>query len=186
VATTADFRNGMVIHFNGQLFKIVEFLHVKPGKGGAFVRTKLKNLISGQVIDNTFRAGERIEEIRIETREMEYLYNDGQHYVFMDRETYEQIPISPTVIGEKTKFLKENTVTKVLFNDEKPIDVEIPIFSNLKVVDTKPGVRGDTATGGTKPATLETGYVVTVPLFINQGDILKIDTRTGEYVERIK
>jgi len=185
MADTSDFRNGMVIKFKNDLYKIVEFLHVKPGKGGAFVRSTLKNIFTGQQIENTFRAGEKIEEVRIVAKQMQFLYNDNDLYYFMDNENYEQIPVNREVLGENLRFLKENQQVKLLFNEEKPIDSEMPIHVELAVENTDPGVRGDTASGGTKPATLETGYVLQVPLFINEGEILKIDTRTGEYVERV-
>lgn len=185
MADTSDFRNGMIIKYKDDLYKIVDFLHVKPGKGGAFVRTTLKNIFTGQQIENTFRAGEKVEEVRIIAKQMQYLYNENDLYYFMDNDTYEQIPVSKGILGENLRFLKENQQVKILFNDEKPIDSEMPIHVELEVTDTDPGIRGDTATGGSKPATVETGYTVQVPLFIDEGDILKIDTRTGEYVERV-
>ncbi|MFQ6617370.1 MAG: elongation factor P [Fidelibacterota bacterium] len=186
MATTADFRNGMTIIFKGDIYRIIEFLHVKPGKGGAFVRTKLKNIKTGQVIDNTFRAGERIVEARIEGRDMKFLYSSGDIFYFMDLKTYEQMEIPKEYIEEQLKFLKEDMDVKILFYESRPIDLELPIFVHLKVNKTDPGVRGNTAAGGTKPATLETGMVINVPLFIEEGDVLKIDTRTGNYVERVK
>ncbi len=185
MADTSDFRNGMVIKYKDDFYKIVDFLHVKPGKGGAFVRTTLKNIFTGQQIENTFRAGEKIEEIRIVARTLQYLYNDNDLYYFMDNDTYEQIPVNKDILGENLRFLKENQQVKLLFHDDKVIDSEMPIHVELEVTKTDPGVRGDTATGGSKPATVETGYIVQVPLFINEGDILKIDTRTGDYVERV-
>jgi len=185
MADTSDFRNGMVIKYKNDFYKIVDFLHVKPGKGGAFVRTTLKNIFTGQQIENTFRAGEKIEEIRIVARTLQYLYNDNDLYYFMDNETYEQIPVNKDVLGDNLRFLKENQQVKLLFHDDRVIDSEMPIHVELEVTKTDPGVRGDTATGGSKPAAVETGYTLQVPLFINEGDILKIDTRSGEYVERV-
>ncbi|MBL7074666.1 elongation factor P [candidate division KSB1 bacterium] len=186
MATTADFRNGMTIRFRDNLWEIIEFLHVKPGKGGAFVRTKLKNVRTGQVVNNTFRGGEKIEEVRLEGRPMQYLYRDGDSYFFMDQDTYEQTPLSGKLLGERWKFIKEGETLKVLFHGQQPVQIELPLFVELKVEKTEPGLKGDTASGGSKPATVETGAVVTVPLFIEEGDILKIDTRSGSYIERIK
>ncbi|RKY66231.1 MAG: elongation factor P [Candidatus Latescibacterota bacterium] len=184
MATTADFRNGMVIKLEGQLFSIVEFQHVKPGKGGAFVRTKLKNVKTKAVLDRTFRAGERIEEVRLERRQMQYLYNSGEIFYFMDTETYDQLPIPMEQVGEAREFLKEGETTSVLTYENRPVGIELPIFVNLKVAETAPGVKGDTVSGGTKPATLETGAVIQVPLFIKAGDTVKVDTRTASYIER--
>ena len=180
MADTSDFRNGMVIKYKNGLYKIIDFLHVKPGKGGAFVRTTLKNIFTGQQIENTFRAGEKIEEVRIVARQMQYLYAENELYYFMNNDTYEQIPVPKEVLGDSLQFLKENQQVKLLFNEDRPIDSEMPIHVELEVTKTDPGLRGDTATGGTKPATIETGYSVQVPLFINEGDIIKIDTRNGE------
>jgi len=185
MADTSDFRNGMIIRWKDDFYKIVDFLHVKPGKGGAFVRTSLKNIFTGQQIENTFRAGEKVEEIRIIAKQMQYLYNDNNIYYFMDNDTYEQVPVQREILEENLKFLSENQQVKLLFHEDKPIDSEMPPHVELAVTDTTPGVRGDTATGGSKPATLATGYTVQVPLFIDEGDILKIDTRTREYVERV-
>ena len=185
MADTSDFRNGMIINYKDDLYKIVDFLHVKPGKGGAFVRTTLKNIFTGQQIENTFRAGEKIDEVRIIAKQMQYLYTENNLYYFMDNDTYEQIPVPREILGDNLQFLKENQQVKILFNDEQPIDSEMPIHVELEVTDTDPGLRGDTATGGSKSATLETGYTVQVPLFIDEGDILRIDTRSGEYVERV-
>ncbi|MCX6149438.1 MAG: elongation factor P [Ignavibacteriales bacterium] len=183
---TSDFRNGLIIRYKNDLYSIVEFQHVKPGKGGAFVRTTLKNLKSGRVLENTFRAGESIEPIRIERRKYQYLYREGEFLVCMDNETYEQLSVTLNLFGDGVKFLKESEQVEILFNGEDIINVEIPIFINLKVVETEPGFRGDTATNVNKPAKLETGASVSVPLFVNEGDLLKIDTRTGSYVERVK
>lgn len=185
MADTSDFRNGMVIKYKNDLYKIIDFLHVKPGKGGAFVRTTLKNIFTGQQIENTFRAGEKIEEVRIVARQMQYLYTENDLYYFMNNDTYEQIPVPKEVLGDNLQFLKENQQVKLLFNEDRPIDSEMPIHVELEVTKTDPGLRGDTATGGSKPATVETGYSVQVPLFINEGDSIKIDTRNGEYVERV-
>jgi elongation factor P len=186
MADTSDFRNGLIIKFKNDLYTITEFQHVKPGKGGAFVRSTLKNLKTGRVIDNTFRAGESIEVIRVERRKFQYLYRDGDFLVCMDNETYEQINIPIEYIGDGLQFLKESTEIEILFNGSEIVSVDIPIFVNLEVVETEPGFRGDTATGASKPAKLETGASINVPLFINQGDVLKVDTRTASYVERVK
>lgn len=185
MADTSDFRNGFTMLLDNALVSIVDFQHVKPGKGSAFVRTKLKNVQTGAVLDRTFRSGDKVEEVRLEKRQMQYLYAEGEIYHFMDTETYEQLGIPASLVGEGAGFLKENEMTYVLIALEKPIGVELPKFVELAVTHTEPGIKGDTATGAVKPATLETGAVVNVPLFINQGDVLKIDTRTGEYVERV-
>ena len=186
MASTSDFRNGLIIDHKNNLWKIVEFLHVKPGKGGAFVRTKLKNIRTGQVVDETFRAGEKIETIRIEARNFNYLYNDGELYFFMDNETFDQISLNNNQISEIKDFLIENTKTTIAFNGEEPIEVRIPQHMNIKVTQTDPGFKGDTAQGGTKPATLETGLVVQVPLFIQEGETIRVDTKDKRYIERIK
>ena len=186
MATTADFRNGLVINHKGNLWKIVEFLHVKPGKGAAFVRTKLKNIRTGQVIDETFRASERVEEVRVEARSVTYLYHDGDLYHFMDSETYEQFPLSSDQVGDAADFLIENLELSIAFHQQEPVEIRVPQHMNLKIIKTEPGVRGDTATGGTKPATLETGVVVQVPLFINEGETVRVDTREHRYIERVR
>lgn len=186
MADTSDFRNGLIIKFKNDLYNIVEFQHVKPGKGGAFVRSTLKNLRNGKVLENTFRAGEKVEVVRVERRKYQYLYSEGDSLVCMDNETYEQINISRDLFSEGIKFLKESEEVEILLNGSEIISVDIPIFINLKVIETEPGFRGDTATGAMKPAKLETGALVNVPLFINEGDVLKVDTRTGEYSERVK
>lgn len=186
MATTADIRNGMVIEHKGNRMKIISFLHVKPGKGGAFVRTKLKNVITGQVIDETFRGGAKIKPVRLDSNNMQFLYVNDETYVFMDMETYDQISVPDDVVADVRAFLKEGIMVTIQTIQEEVIGVEPPVFVELEVKKTEPGVRGNTAAGATKPATLETGHTVTVPLFINQGEILKIDTRTGEYVERVK
>lgn len=186
MADTSDFRNGLIIKFKNDLYSIVEFQHVKPGKGGAFVRTLLKNLRTGKVLDNTFRAGEGIEIVRVDRRKFQFLYRDGNFLVCMDNETYEQINIPMNLFGNGEKYLKEGTEIEILFNGNDIINVDIPIFVSLKVTHTEPGLKGNTATGALKPAQLETGASVSVPLFIDIGDLLKVDTRTGEYVERLK
>jgi elongation factor P len=180
-----DFRKGVTIEVDGQIFTVVDFMHVKPGKGAAFVRTKLKNIMTGAIIERTFSPTEKFEEAQIERREMQYLYNDGEFYYFMDTETYEQIPLSYDKVEEAMKYIKENMVVTVKFYKGEAFSVEPPTFVELEVIDTEPGVRGDTVTGGSKPATVETGAVIQVPLFINVGDKIKIDTRTGEYIERV-
>ena len=185
MADTTDFRNGFTMLLDGEIFSIVEFQHVKPGKGGAFVRTKLKNVKTGAVLDRTFRSGDKVEEVRVEKREMQYLYSEGDVYYFMDLETYDQIGIQKETVGKAAELLKENENAFVLTARGNAIGVELPNFVELRVAHTEPGVRGDTATGAVKPAVLETGAQVQVPLFVNEGDLLKIDTRTGEYVERV-
>ena len=184
--STADFRKGLKIELEGEPYTIVDFLHVKPGKGGAFVRTKLKSLVTGNVIDKTFRSGEKVQSPALDERNMQYLYREGERYHFMDSETYEEFTLTQDQLGEHKDFLGENIEVKVLFHNEKAIGVELPIFVELKIVRTEPGVRGNTASGGSKPATLETGTVIQVPLFLNEGDVIKVDTRTGEYIERVK
>jgi elongation factor P len=186
LATTADIKNGLVINFNGDLVKIVEFQHIKLGRGGARVWTKFKKIRTGQVIENTFRSGEKIDIVRLEAIEMQFLYRDGSNYVLMNTESYEQITVPGEIFGEAARFIKENEMVKVTFQEETPIDVEVPFFINLKVTETEPGIKGDTVTGATKPAVLETGFTVQVPLFINTGDMIRIDTRTGQYCERVK
>jgi elongation factor P len=170
---------------DGELYTVIEFQHVKPGKGNAFVRTKLKSVKTGAVLDKTFRAGEKFEQARLETKKMQFLYQEGDLFHFMDTDTYEQLPIQKSKIGEALNFIKENSLLEVEFYEGEPINVKPPIFVELKVEKTEPGVKGDTATGGSKPAVLETGYTVQVPLFINVGDTVKIDTRTGEYITRV-
>ncbi len=182
--STAEFRRGLRIEIDGKPFIIVEFQHVKPGKGGAFVRTKLKNLQTGQVLEQTFRSGAKVGKPDLEEKYMQYLYQDGDQYVFMDNNTYDQVFIGAEYLGDALNFMYPNIELSVLYFNGQPIGVELPNTVELTVSETEPGVKGDTATGATKPATLETGYVVQVPLFINQGDRLRIDTRTGEYLER--
>lgn len=185
IISTGDFRNGLVIELGGTLFRIVEFQHVKPGKGGAFVRTRLKNVETGAVLDKTFRAGEKVEEAVLEHRRMQYLYRDGENYVFMDLENYEQSMLTPAVIGEAAAFLVENQELGVLVRSGKAVAVDLPTSVNLKVQKADPWLKGDTSGAATKPVTLETDLVVQVPLFVEEGDVLKIDTRSGRYMERI-
>jgi elongation factor P len=175
----------MIMKVDGELYSIAEFQHVKPGKGGAFVRTKLKHIPDGYVVDKTFRAGEKIEEVRVERRTYQYLYNTEAIYYLMDAETYEQILLPRSLVEDSLPYLKENANVTVLMDGEKPIAIELPLFVELEVAETEPGVRGDTAQGGSKSAKLETGAVISVPLFIEVGDVLKVDTRTGRYIERI-
>lgn len=184
--STAEFKKGLKIEIDGSPLTIVDFQHVKPGKGGAFVRTKLKNLVTGRVLDQTFRSGERVKKPDLMEKEMQYLYREGDRYCLMDNETYEQIMLTAEQVGEAVEFLVENMNLKVLIFNQQPVAVDLPNFVELTVAQTEPGVRGDTATGGTKPATLESGAVIQVPLFINEGDRLKVDTRTGSYIERVK
>jgi elongation factor P len=182
---TSQFRNGLKIELDGEPFSIVFFQHVKPGKGGAFVRTKVKNLKTGRVLDRTFRAGEKLEEADVAERTMQYLYQDGDQLVFMDTTSYDQIPFSQEQVGDARKYLKENLEVEVLFWRERPINIELPSFIEALVTRTDPGLKGDTASGATKPATIETGAVVQVPLFVKEGDRIRVDTRTDEYVERL-
>jgi elongation factor P len=183
--TTSNFKNGMCIEYDGKRWIIVEFQHVKPGKGGAFVRTKLKELKSGRVVDITFRAGEKVEDVRVETKHMQYLYNDGTTFNFMDTGSFEQVELGADFMGETAKWLKENDEVEVLTADGEFIGVEPPMFVELKVTKTDPGFKGDTVQGGTKPATLESGAVVQVPMFVEEGETLRIDTRDGRYVTRV-
>lgn len=179
-----DFKTGVTIELDGQAYQVVDFQHVKPGKGAAFVRAKLKNIKTGGSIERTFRGGEKVPRAHLENKEMQYLYNDGEDYVFMDTENFEQINISKEAIGDGIKWLLENMNIRILLFQDNIIGVELPNFVELEVVDTEPGVKGDTATGATKNATLETGAVVQVPLFINTGDRIRIDTRISQYMER--
>lgn len=180
-----QFKNGMTIEIDGEIYEILEFMHVKPGKGQAFVRTKLKNVMSGSVVQKTFRADEKVETAHIERKEMEFLYSNGERYNFMDNRTYEQILLHEDDLGKVKDYLKENMVCEVLFYRDKPFRVEPPDFVELEIVETEPGLKGDTQSGGTKPATLETGIVIQVPLFVKKDDKVKVDTRTGEYVTRV-
>ena len=182
--SAGDFRNGITLEMEGSVYQIIEFQHVKPGKGAAFVRTKLKNIISGGVVEKTFRPTEKFPQARIDRVDMQYLYSDGDLYYFMNTETYDQIALNDETIGDALKFVKENEMVKVCSHNGNVFAVEPPLFVELEVTDTEPGFKGDTATGATKPATVETGATVQVPLFVETGDKLKIDTRTGEYLSR--
>lgn len=184
--STTDFKGGVKIELDGDPYIIVEFQHVKPGKGGAFVRTKLKNLKTGNLLERTFRSGEKFNVPDLLDREMQFLYAEGHEYHFMDNNTYEQLFITAEQLGSAKDFLKENMVVRILFFQGKPLGVDLPLFVELKVVETDPGIRGDTATGGTKIAKLETGGTVKVPLYLEEGTVIKVDTRTGTYVERVK
>lgn len=180
-----DLRPGITIELEDGIFSVIEFLHVKPGKGAAFVRSKLKNVKTGQVIERTFRAGERVNQAHIESREMQYLYNSDTDYVFMDMQSYDQLTLSKEQLGDAISYMKENMVINIQMYEGKPIGVELPTTVDLEVTYTEPGHKGDTATGGTKPATLETGLVIQVPLFVEQGTVVRVDTRTGEYLSRV-
>jgi elongation factor P len=182
---TSDFKNGLRIELGGEPYTILYFQHVKPGKGGAFVRTKVKNLRNGKIVEKTFRAGEKLNPADVEDRTMQYLYHDGDSFVFMDSESYDQIPFSEEQIGDSKKYLQENLEVDVLFWKKNPINIELPAFIVVQVTQCDPGIKGDTAQGGTKPATVETGAVVQVPLFLKEGEKIRVDTRTGEYVERV-
>ena len=184
MVTAGDFRNGVTFEMDGNVYSIIEFQHVKPGKGAAFVRTKIRNVISGAVTEKTFNPNDKYPTAFIERKDMEYLYNDGDLYYFLDSETYEQLPISPNVLGDNFRFVKENMVCKVLSYKGNVFGIEPPNFVELQVTETEPGVKGDTATNVTKPATLETGAEIKVPIFINEGEMIRVDTRTGEYMER--
>lgn len=186
MVSAGDFKNGITLEIDGTVYQILEFQHVKPGKGAAFVRTKLKNIVNGGVVEKTFRPTEKFPQARIDRVDMQYLYNDGDLYYFMDLESYEQLPINKSVLGDNFKFVKENMECKVLSYKGSVFGVEPPNFVELEVTQTDPGFKGDTATNVTKPATLETGAEIKVPLFINPGDKIRIDTRTGEYLERCK
>lgn len=183
--STNDFHTGLTIELDGDIYMVIDFQHVKPGKGSAFVRSKLKNLRSGSTTERTFRAGEKVPRALIERKEMEYLYGSGEEYIFMDTESYEQISLSRQKLGDNLKYLKENMQLNILLFKGEILGLELPNSVELKVVETEPGFKGDTAAGGSKPAKLETGLVVQVPFFINEGDVLRIDTRTGAYLERV-
>ena len=185
MADTSDIRNGLIMNMDGQYWAVQEFLHVKPGKGGAFIRTKIKNLLTGQVKDQTFRSGEKIMEVRVVRQPFQYLYKAGDLYHMMDRNTYEQIELSGSMVEDARHYLKENMEVSILMDGDKPLTLELPNFVDLVVSEADPGVRGDTAQGGYKSATMESGLVVQVPLFIEPGDTLRIDTRSGEYVTRV-
>ena len=183
--SAGDFRNGITIELDNNIYQIIEFQHVKPGKGAAFVRTKLKNIKNGGVVEKTFRPTEKCPQARIDRADMQYLYSDGDLFHFMDVETYEQIALDAASIGDALKFVKENEMVKMLSHNGSVFAVEPPLFVELKITDTEPGFKGDTATGATKPAVVETGATVYVPLFVEQEDVIKIDTRTGEYLSRV-
>jgi elongation factor P len=184
VATTNDLKNGITLNIDGQLWSVIEFQHVKPGKGGAFVRTKLKNVLSGKVVDKTFNAGVKVDVANVDKREMQYSYSDGGDYVFMDTETYDMINVARETVGQASSYLLENTLVTVALHDGNPLYVELPAAVELTIEQTDPGVQGDRSTGGTKPATLETGAEIKVPLFITTGEKVKVDTRSGEYLGR--
>lgn len=184
MVSSNDFRNNMTITYEGDAWQIIEFQHVKPGKGAAFVRTKMRNLCTGAVIEKSFNPTERFENAMIDRREMNYLYETDGQYTFMDNETFDQLELSKDQLGDALNFLMENMTVKVVIYEGRILGVELPNTVEMKVVETDPGIRGDTATGGSKPAKMETGYVVRVPLFINEGDTLRIDTRSGDYIER--
>ncbi len=185
MATTNDLKNGMVLNLDGQLWSVVWFQHHKPGKGGAVVRTKLKNVLSGKVVDKTFNADVKVEVASVDKRDMTYLYNDGSSYVFMDAQTYEQLPVSPDTVGDASHFLLENQDAIVAVHEGTPLYVELPAAVELTVEYTEPGLQGDRSTGGTKPAKLETGFTIQVPLFLTTGERVKVDTRTGDYLGRV-
>ncbi|MBB3665761.1 MULTISPECIES: elongation factor P [Prauserella salsuginis group] len=185
MATTNDLKNGVVLNLDGQLWSVVNFQHVKPGKGGAFVRTTLKNVLSGKVVDKTFNAGTKVETANVDRRTMTYLYNDGTDYVFMDGETFDQVSVPPQTVGDAAKFLLENSEVQVAQHEGETLYVELPASVELTIEQTDPGVQGDRSTGGTKPAQLETGAEVQVPLFVNQGEKIKVDTRDGRYLGRV-
>ena len=183
--SAGDFKNGVTVEIDGNIYQILEFQHVKPGKGAAFVRTILKNIISGGVVEKTFRPTEKFPKAHIDRKDMQYLYRDGDLFNFMDVETYDQIALNEDVVGDSLKFVKENEVVKICSHNGNVFSVEPPLFVELAITETEPGFKGDTAQGATKPATVETGAIVMVPLFVEQGDVLKIDTRSGEYLSRV-
>ena len=185
MASTNDLKNGLVLNIDNQLWSVVEFQHVKPGKGPAFVRTKLKAVLSGKVVDRTFNAGTKVETASVDKRDMQYLYKDGDDFVFMDSATYEQLHVSAATVGDSANFMLENQDTVVALHDGSPLYVELPTSVVLQITYTEPGLQGDRSNGGTKPATLETGYEIAVPLFIDNGTKVKVDTRTGDYLGRV-
>ena len=185
MATTNDLKNGLVLNIDGQLWSVVEFQHVKPGKGGAFVRTKLKNVLSGKVVDRTFNAGVKVETANVDKRQMSYLYNDGTDFIFMDASTYDQVPVPAATVGDAQKYLLENQEAIVAMHDGTPLYIELPASVELVIEYTEPGLQGDRSTGGTKPARLETGAEVQVPLFLENGEKIKVDTRDGSYLGRV-
>jgi elongation factor P len=183
---TSDIRKGLKFQIDGEPYVVVDFQFVKPGKGTAFTKTRIKNLITGAVLDKTFRSNERLEPANIEEKQMQFLYTEGDNFCFMDNQSYEQVYVARDVVGDAAKFLSDNLVCSVLFFNERPVGVTLPNFVELQVAHSEPGMKGDTASGATKPATLSTGAVIQVPLFVDEGEWLRIDTRTGEYVERVK
>ena len=185
MVSAGDFKNGLTVEIEGNIYQILDFQHVKPGKGAAFVRTKLKNIINGGVVEKTFRPTEKFETAHIDRKDMQYMYSDGDLYNFMDMETFDQLAVNADVVGDSLKFVKENDTVKVISHEGNVFAIEPPITVELRVTETEPGVKGDTATGATKPAIVETGAQIMVPLFVNQDDVLKIDTRTGEYLSRV-
>lgn len=186
MGSTSDLRNGLVIKYNGELHVIVHWEHRTPGNLRAFYQVKMKNLKNGKMIENRFRSGETIDVVRLETRNFQYLYHDGSGYVFMDTDNYDQVSIPEDILGDQSAYLKEGESAQIMFDGEKPISAELPPHVNLKVTEAPPGIKGDTATSGTKPVKVETGATINAPLFINEGDVIKVDTRTGEYLERVK
>lgn len=185
MATTNDLKNGMILVIDGQLWQVLEFQHVKPGKGPAFVRTKIRNVLSGKSVDKTFNAGLKVETATVDRRDMTYLYNDGDSFVFMDDDTYEQTPIAPEVVGDVANYLIDNQPAVVAFHEGTVLSVELPATVNLRITHTEPGLQGDRSNAGTKPATVETGYEIQVPLYMDEGTLIKVDTRTGEYAGRV-
>lgn len=183
--SASEFRNGVTIEYEGDVYTILEFQHVKPGKGAAFVRTKIKNIKTGSVVEKTFRPTEKMGKAFVDRKDMQYLYSDGELFHFMDNETFEQIAVNSSDVGDALKFVKENEMVKILSYNGEIFGIEPPLFVELEITETEPGFKGDTATGATKPAIVETGASVNVPLFVNQGDVIKIDTRTGEYLSRV-
>ncbi len=185
MATTNDLKNGLVLNLDGQLWSVVEFQHVKPGKGGAFVRTKLKNVLSGKVVDKTFNAGTKVDTATVDKRDMQFVYKDGDDFVFMDSTTYDQLPVSASVVGDCANFMLENQEAIVAVHEGTPLYIELPTSVVLEITYTEPGLQGDRSTGGTKPATLQTGYQIQVPLFLETGTKVKVDTRSGDYLGRV-
>lgn len=186
MATTNDLKNGLVLNLDNQLWQVLEFQHVKPGKGPAFVRTKLKHVISGKIIDKTFNAGTKVETANVDRRDMQYLYHDGTDYVFMDAKDYDQVNISAELVGDAANYMLENQDLQISFHEGTPLSVELPPSVELTITHTEPGLQGDRSTGGSKPATLETGYDIQVPLFLEEGVKVKVDTRSGDYLGRVK
>jgi elongation factor P len=186
MVSTSEFRNGLVMLMEGELFTLVEFQHVKPGKGVAFVRTRIKNVKTGRVLDKTFRSGDKVEDVRLESKPSQFQYKSDRDFVFMDTSSYDQVTLGEDIVGDGALYMKENLEVEIVYHGDTPIGVNIPNFVDLKIVKTDPGVRGDTVSGATKPATVESGAIVQVPLFLSEGTVIKVDTRTGIYVERVK